>query len=330
MTQMKINGSAPATETDIVRTVDAATEAAPVKRTRRAAAASGNTALPAASQPPKDNDVPLIKELPVTAPEERVKELESALQKLAGGNEKVDVYIGDYSDILKYIGAILIKNADAMRQSALNDRLAAREAARLDLLGQSDKLHEAAATALKTAVVMAAINVAFASLSIIGSTYSLKSSLKTLKINQEEATALKNNKIHLEEEKSRAVTRGAEESEIEDLIAQNKPKLDKIAKDAEAERAASAIKGQKGILLRDASNSVGGAARSIEAGAQAHVRVAEADATRDAANAQYAQQQADIKKDIYDKVLNLLQQSISIHREMLNSQAEAMRAVTRA
>ena|SRR5690606_20419362 len=332
MTQININGSVPVSDTDVARSAEAASKAAPAKKARATNAGSSKTPLPAVSEAPKENDTSPIKELPVQMPEKRVEELEQALQKLAKPSEKLDVYLGDYSDILKYIGTILIKNADAMRESALNDRLAAREAARHDLLGQSDKLHDAAADARKVALQMLAVSAVLSTISIAASAFTLRSSVQTLKVNREEAKDLADNNALLESlKKFETDELGSEQSEaVKTVIAQHKANAESISQTAAATRNELAVSGQKGTLVHDASNALGGAARSLEASAQANVRMTEAGATLDAANAQYAQQQADIKKDVYDKIVNLLQQSINMHREMLNSQAEAMRAITRA
>lgn len=270
--------------------------------------------------------------LATAAPEESLQQLQQALEKLSAPNASIDTYISDYSEILRYIGSVLIKNADAMRQSALSERMAAREAARSALLGQSEKLHEAAEKARTLAIICVVAVVALSVTSIAASAFSIRNAFREIKINQMKARDLALTDAEIKNLKSLKdqISDPETEQSLAARIAEAEARKDNIAKAAEEQIVPLRQRSRVADAVGQASVSGSNVLRSAEGIQQASIKATEADATLFAANAQYDQQHSDLKKDIYDRVRELAQQAISLHQHLLHSQAEAMRAITRS
>lgn len=328
MSQTTINKTAYTYELDPGASLTRPVSGEPVK----IPPAAVETPLPAAQAIAPQKTIVAFKELAGNTPEAGLRELEGALEKLKQRNPDIDVCLSDYSDILKYIGSILIKNADAMRQSALNDRMVAREAARGSLLGQSAKLQEAANDQRRLAYITLAATVMVSGISIAASAFALRNSLQVLKVGQQETKDLALNDTTLKGLKSLQTDAADDENGrlVAAAIAERQAAAANISRTAAFTVQQLNTSTQKATLINEAGNAGTNATRSFEATAHGAIKVIEAEGVLDAANAQYEQQQADVKKELYDKVIDLIQQSINMYRDMLNSQAEAMRAITRA
>lgn len=265
-------------------------------------------------------------------PEEALNQLEKGLEQLKGAEGNFDVYLSDYSEILRYIGSVLIKNADAMRQNALSDRMAAREAARGALLGQADKLHEAAEKARMLAIISLVVVVALSVTTIASSAFSLRNSYKEIKLGQQKTKDLDIQQATVKNLKD--LRNRVEDPQISERlsgrIAEAERKAESISKNAEAKLSALRQKTRYADAATQMSSAGSNVLRTAEGIQQANIKATEADATLLSAHAQYEQQQSDVKKELYDKVIELVQQSINLYRNMLQSQVEAMRALTRS
>lgn len=256
---------------------------------------------------------------------------EAALQKLHN-DPQAGAFLEDFADILSYIGGILVKNADAMRKSALRDRMAARDAARAALQEQAEKQHEAANSARTLALASFAVTIAVSSLSIAASAFMLKNSLGGLKLNENLARDLAPHEqtakgLNLLQASSKNCEHTAD---IRGAIAETALKIENINRAAMAQQQKLDVNNQMIGTAKQVFEGIGTASRSLERIPQAEIEHIHADASLDAANAQYLQQLSDIKKDLSEQIANIIQQSINMYKDLQNSQAEAMRAVTKA
>lgn len=273
----------------------------------------------------------IMKDIPADS-EINLKRLTSALDKLEQKRPDIDVYISDYSDILKYIGAILIKNATAMRKAALDDRLTARTAARDALLGQSGKLHEAAANTIIFAAISLAVGVAVSLGTVAVSALSLKNATQSLQINKMQTKELAQGETTAKGLRSLQSTTTNEEDKllIGAALAENSARATSISASANLKLTELNLGTQRLSLTNSILVSISGAVTSSQGITNGMIKTNEADGILDASKAQMFQGQADTKKELYDKIVDIIQQSISLYEKMLHSETEAMRAITRA
>lgn len=330
MTQSTIQ-NIPGTHTSELQTAIATSGDAQTTRVKHKAA-PGDSQLPGAAVMPEIDPLLAQKACGPTSPDKALEKLDKALGKLQTANAEVDNYLSDFSEILRYIGAVLIKNAEAMRQSALNDRIAARDSARGALLGQAGKLHEAADKARTLAYTSLALTVAVSLASAALTGVSLRNTLKEssiIKTTAKEVASLKTDIKNLESLHSR-VSNPDEVKVLSRKLTEAKSSIDSITEAARDQREKLQRVSQMADLGNRINSSIGNVTKSAEAIQQADIRSTEADGNLMGAYAQFDLQKSDTKKDLYDKVVDLIQQSINTYRNLQHSQAEAMRAVTRS
>jgi hypothetical protein len=211
---------------------------------------------------------------------------EAAAAQLKDASSEVITFVGDIS---KLLARMMIEQTGQQRQNALNDRLAAREQAKGELMSQADqmdkaadKMIEGANTALVTAIISAVVQIAGATIAIAGSAFNLR--------------AMGN--------------------------AANKDAFDIANGYTQVFQAANAIgtAGGQGI-------NAGGT--STDTKAQAEAKKLEAQGSRDAAEAQEAQQQADSKKQMEEALNDMIKQIINFLKELREAEVDAMRALTK-
>lgn len=193
-------------------------------------------------------------------------------------------------DIARLLGRVMIEQATEQRQTALEGRLAAREAAKADLLSQADKMDKAAdkmksgaLTSLITAVVGGIVS-AGASVASVGASFKQIGGMKSA-LGDKSAFDLANSKF----------------------------------------QTANTL-GQAGNTAGDIA-SKGGA--SADTRAQADAKKMDAEGSRAAAEAQNHQQQADMKKEIQDGLNDMIKQIINFLKELKEAEIDAMRSLTR-
>ncbi|GGA65004.1 hypothetical protein GCM10011385_18500 [Nitratireductor aestuarii] len=303
-------------------------EQQPTRGTPRAANATAQ--LPeAAGMPVAD---PMVTRKTIEPMSQALDQIEQALTKLKSADTRVDDYITDFSEIIRYIGSILIKNADAMRQGALNDRLAARQAARSAMLSEAEKLHEAASSTRLYAAIGLVVTVAV-TIATLG--VSFRSAMLT---SMKNALATEGNvAANLEKEAAEVLQKQIGKMEdpgtlrlMKDQIAKAESMAERITKDTSERTANLASTVERMDRLSQWGNAGGnGIAHGIETIGQGASRSDEADGRLFAAHSQFDQQQGDVKKDLGEKLNDICRQAIDAHGKLLQCQADQMRAVTR-
>jgi hypothetical protein len=196
----------------------------------------------------------------------------------------------------------MIEQAAQQRKDALASRLEAREQAKNQLLDQAGKMKEAAEkelsgalTAMITAIVIAVVTIAISTLSIAKAGSSMDKVAK----------------------------------------AGDMPKNPDGTLSAEATMLTSAAGAQQqsATAWSSLSQALGGLGQGIggymKATADADAKKTEADGQIHAANAQYEQGQADIKKEIQDAVNDLIKSIIQFLKEIKDAEIQMMQAITR-
>lgn len=212
---------------------------------------------------------------------------EAAAAQLGDASSEVITFVGDIS---KMLARLMIEQTGQQRQNALNDRLAAREQAKGELMSQADqmdkaadKMIEGASTMMITAIVSAVIQLAGATVAIVGSAVNLKG--------------------------------------MKDVLG-DKNKFDLANGWTQAFQAANTVGSAAG-------QGINAGGTSTDSKAQAEAKKMEAEGSRDAAEAQEAQQTADTKKQTEEALNDMIKQIINFLKELREAEVDAMRALTK-
>lgn len=267
---------------------------------------------------------------------------EAAAKVVENPNSPVMAFIGD---LAKLLARVMIEQASEQRQNALNDRLAARETARGELLSQAQQMTEASQKMMSgavTAIVTASIGGA---LSVTGSLAGALGTLSQLgKMGtQAKATEAANKALSQATDEVSNLSKMLKGTTNPGQIAQLNAKLDPAKNAMTAAQAAQTAAGnlfnvantkgglagafgQAGSALGDTTSRAGAGA---DAKQQAEAKALDAQGSRDAAEAQYAQQQADLKKELQDSLSDMIKQIINFIKELKEAEVDAMRALTK-
>ena len=259
-----------------------------------------------------------------------------------GGDTAVAAFIGD---IAKFLGRAMIEFAGEQRQNALKDRMAAREAAKAELLAQAgsmekaaDKMMAGATTSLVMGVVSGAVSVAGSAASAIGTLHQIKSMASSMNASQtasKQVNAASGNLANL----SKISSHVSNPNDVMKVTAATRAAESAQGAAASAQGAASkafelaSSKAQSFTAMGQTVNALGDMGRSGGAGAdgimQAEAKREEAEGARNAAEAQFAQQTADMKKELQDSMNEMIKQVINFLKELREAEVDAMRALTK-
>jgi len=267
---------------------------------------------------------------------------EAAATVVEDPGSPVMAFVGD---LAKLLAKVMIEQASEQRQNALKDRLAARETARGELMSQAQQMTDAAQkmmTGAITSIVTASIGGA---LSVFGS---LAGGIGTLSQlgkmgNQAKATAAANKALTQATDEVSNLSKILKGASNPTQIAQLNAKLDPAKNAMSAAQAAQTAAGnlfsvantksgiagafgQAGSALGDTTSRAGS---GVDAKQQADAKALDAQGSRDAAEAQYAQQQADLKKELQDSLSDMIKQIINFIKELKEAEVDAMRALTK-
>ena len=228
----------------------------------------------------------------------KLASLQNAAKLTADLPPATSAYVGN---IAKFLARAMIEMASEQRQNALADRMAARETAKAELISQAgqmekaaDKMAQGALTSLITGVIGGAISVGAS----LGGAIAGASQLSKMST----ATGMK----------------GA----TPDAIAAAKTAFDK----GQTISSTASSFAQVGTAFGDITKTGGS---SSDGRLQADAKREEAQGSRHAAEAQYAQQAAELKKDVQDTMSEMIKQIINFIKELKEAEVDAMRALTR-
>lgn len=298
--------------------------------------------------PPRDGRLPNVAFPGADLSPARLKEAEAALQRALEGFAAAGSPAASFTgDIAKLLSRIMIEQAGEAKQNALRDRLNAREAARGDLLSQAHNMHEAASkmmagavASLVTGTISGALSIGAAGVSLgtsVGQIRNMTSQIDATRTATEAASAATDevgNASKILKNAGLGKTDKAQLASVIDTAGRAKTAAEQAASQAaDAFRLASA-KADAAVNLGRLGEAIGGLGRSIGSGSEAHYQAgAKADdarAAEEAAQAQYTQQTADMKKDVQDAAADMIRQIIAFIKELRDAEVEAMRAITRA
>lgn len=267
---------------------------------------------------------------------------EAAAKAASDPNSSAAVFVGDVS---KFLARVMIELAAEQRQNALNDRLAARETAKSELLSQADQMDNAAdkmkagaQVAMITGIIAGSVAAVGSAASAIGSASQIakmgKSQVATQTAGKQAFQAGED--VNQAEKIASRVSTASDKAKTQEALRtanQTKFTADEAHRNAQKSFDIAMSKAQGFAALGQTSAAIGEISRSTGTGTdqrmQAEAKEAEAEGSRDAAEAQYAQQTADMKKDIQDSMNDMIKQIINFIKEMKEAEVEAMRALTR-
>jgi hypothetical protein len=229
-------------------------------------------------------------------------------------------------DDIKTLGKLLIQQAASEAKSALDDRLAARDAAKADLMGQAGKLKQEATEMMVVAVVSLVITCVTAAATAFFAgkeAASLKNMGKAVKGTGESAEELKNlNKL-------KNAYKGVDVEESKDLQ-KIEAKLAKLEKTRDQEfNLANTTAGFQQNLGQMANTLGGGIGSFVTTMVQADGKMKEAEGSEMAAQAQYHQSEADKAKDVQQAFEDTINKLVEFLKDMMDSKANQMQAMTK-
>ncbi|WP_378940821.1 hypothetical protein [Mesorhizobium sp. ANAO-SY3R2] len=240
----------------------------------------------------------------VSAPgalEAKLTSLQNAAKLLADLPPETTAFVGN---IAKFLARAMIEMAGEQRQNALADRMNARETAKAELMNQADSMDKAADKMTEGALTALIAGVIGGAISIAGSLGTAVSGLSQL---SKMSTAIQSMK-------------GMTPQEAATSLASNA-----FAKAQSATQVYAGI----GQLATSSGEIVKTAGSTTDARLQADAKRQEAQGMRDAADAQFAQQTAELKKEVQDTMNDMIKQIINFIKELKDAEVEAMRALTR-
>ncbi len=283
-------------------------------------------------------------EVPADDLRQAEKALAQALQAFAAAGSPAESFTGD---IARLLSRIMIEQAGEARQNALRDRLNARDAAKADLLSQAGNLRDAASKMVAGAVanlvtgsLSGLLSIGAAGISLgtsFGQIRNMTSNMSATKTATETANAATEeigNASKILKNASLGKADKAQLNTVVDTATRAKTAAEQAASQAaDAFRLANA-KADAAINLGKLGEAIGGLGKSIGSGTDAHyqamAKTSDAQATEDAAEAQYTQQTVEMKKAVQDAASDMMKQIIAFIKELRDAEVEAMRAITRA
>lgn len=199
------------------------------------------------------------------------------------------------SNSIDLLARLMVEQAGQQRKDALAERLAAREQAKSDLMDQASKMKEAAdklvSGALQNMIISIVTSLASAALSVVSAAKATQglSSAKDAK----------------------GLTDGAQQAKLGVAGGHN---------------ALGQAWGGGSQAVGTLGGGIGNYAQTLE---QSDSKKLEAEGSMKAAEAQYAQGQADIKKEMQDALNQMIQSIINFIKEMKEAEVNMMQAITR-
>lgn len=238
-------------------------------------------------------------------------------------------FSGLVGNIAKFLARAMIESAGEQRQNALADRLAARETAKAELISQANKMEKAADKMAAGAITNLVAGVVGGAMSIGGSAFSAVKGMGQL-------TEMKGVLGSLKTANADAVQLGKLEklapgmSKLApDSIAQNRGVLGGLDKQFMALNTQMQVTAAKSQIVTSSGDVTKMLGSTTDARLQAEAKREDAGGARDAADAQVAQQQAELKKDVQDTMNEMIKQIINFLKEMKDAEVDAMRSLTR-
>lgn len=265
---------------------------------------TGNGAPVGGTEPPPASPPPVL-----TA--EELEEAISRLQQLFASSNSAEV-------IMSLIGKLMIEQAQSQRESALNNRLNAREEAKGQLLDQASQMDKAAAEMVSGAIVSLVMTVVASAIAIAGAGLSLKSSFGGTQAKIEAANKAgadyAGGMMKAGMSPTGAVTAGGQVAK--DTLGKTVTNLDKFGM----------LANQIGQAVSNILSAGGGLGKAMY---EAASKEAEADGARLAAQAQDTQADADMAKEIQSALDEMLKAIINFLKELREAEANQMQALTR-
>ncbi|MGR3483859.1 MAG: hypothetical protein ACU0BF_00800 [Paracoccaceae bacterium] len=255
-----------------------------------------------------------------------IETLESGISALQTTLEEVLSRVSNSSDL----GKLLIEMASMGREQALDQRLAARDAAKADQLSQADATREAGQKAMQGALASMVVSAVSAGVTIGATAKSTAQSVEGLKMNKTAAIEKGGAEIDMIEAKQWQAKPDAIESELGGLMAENAIDRSTAATQLGKEGDMLMQKGQAMMTnaqaMGQALNGVGGLASGSM---QAQAANIEAEGQVDAANAQEEMSNVELAKKVMDDMSEMVRAALDFLRKMEQTEAEMMQNFTR-
>ncbi len=237
-------------------------------------------------------------------------------------------------DLAELIAKLTIEQNASGRDNALQGRLAARQEAKADLMGQAAKMEEAAVQALIGAAVAFAVTVVASTIAIVGSVGAFKDAGAKI-------SDLKNAVSEVASIKDAIKAAGGMEQVTKNSLQTADAALNKTANGLLskletannnlmiASKQMDQITAKSGIFQQ--IGQLGQAiANFSSASTQSTAKMTDAEGSRLAALAQDAQAQADVAKALYDALVDMMNKMVQFLKDMQDTEVNMMAAITRA
>ncbi len=236
------------------------------------------------------------------------------------------------SGALDFLARAMIEQSAEQRKNALNDRLAAREQAKGELLSQAGKMREEADKLSSSALTSMIVSVVMASVSIAAGAISVGASVAGA---FKGVSAAKDAVAKTETAAGAAAKAGDAAPKFVDGSGKFVKSLESMGKLAEVSAADKGVKlmGALGSIsgtISQSANQLGGSVSGfVSTTGQADAKRIEADGQVDAAQAQEQQAIGDVRKEQQQALDQMVQSIIQFLKDLKDAKAEQMRAFTR-
>ncbi|MBC8130162.1 MAG: hypothetical protein H7Y08_07545 [Rhizobiaceae bacterium] len=245
--------------------------------------------------------------------------LETAARSVDAMTSTVTAFVGD---IAKFLGRAMIEFATQQRQNALDERMAARDAAKAQLMDQATQMDAAAAKMESGALANAILGGISAAVSGISAGMSVfKQGAEIKSMTSAAADTKASNKAMATVNES-----GFDAPQLKSEISGSLKNADVSFNLAQSRSQQAMTSAQIGEAVGTGFRIAGTATDSMM---QAGAKTADAEGARDAAEATYQQQVGDQKKEIQQAMDEMIKQLINFLKEMQEAEVDAMRALTK-
>lgn len=244
-------------------------------------------------------------------------DLGATLDKFAAAAHTLGNVSGSTSP-LNFLARVMIEQASEQRKNALNDRLAAREMAKSELLSQAKAMRDEADTLASSSKTAMIVSVVMASVSIVAGAISMGSSIASAARGAKAVTAAREGMEAGNEGGTKVLSKA-------EIIAKSMkaPEQDKGA------RVLGSIGSGSGSIGQGSGQLGQGVSGYYSTQGQADAKNKEAEGSVHAAQAQETQAKGDLRKEQQQALDGMMQSIIQFLKDLQEAKAQQMQALTR-
>lgn len=216
---------------------------------------------------------------------------------------------GISGESVKMLEKFMVEMATSQRQDAINDRLAARDAATKELMSAADNMKDQAVTMMQGALTQIIASVSGASLGVAGFSHAIKSADHADMKDASDKTALLKDAF-----------------DKHDLASEKIAHKAGMIQDQSLSQLKHAVELEK---MQGMGQAFSGMTQTMGHMSQSESKQNEASGHVDAAEAQYREQMTDNRQEVMQQTTEMMQKVIDFIKELKEAEVAQMRVITR-